>query len=417
MIEEYIANNQFQDALDLLNDMDDEMTRYQRLVCLYGLGEYQMAKAEGMLAKAKASNTYYDVVSIYVATLKELEEFEEAINIMVEELSMPYIPYEYEAIFNAAHDELLLAKREANEGMERHNNAFSLDDMENILMKDLPNEDLLYMAIEQMEGINIRRLLPAIRDFLKDENKPSFAKSLLIELMIDQEIDEEMTLVKKGIEYGINPSYAPLVLNQEVGGTILNLLSEGIEDDNPSLYSLCEQFLNFYLYLVYPKYIDDYDYRPIAAAIHYHIASMQYIDIELDDIEYLYNCDKEEILEKANRILLKKGCVEKEFFDSVKNRERMSSTEIGNGIAIPHGSDKYVRETAIVLITLEEPILWRDGMVSVVLYTAVSFEQKDTMKKLLKDLYHLISSEDFIERIQKAATVEEILGVFYGKGL
>lgn len=199
MIEEYIANNQFQDALDLLNDMDDEMTRYQRLVCLYGLGEYQMAKAEGMLAKAKASNTYYDVVSIYVATLKELEEFEEAINIMVEELSMPYIPYEYEAIFNAAHDELLLAKREANEGMERHNNAFSLDDMENILMKDLPNEDLLYMAIEQMEGINIRRLLPAIRNFLKDENKPSFAKSLLIELMIDQEIDEEMTLVKRGL--------------------------------------------------------------------------------------------------------------------------------------------------------------------------------------------------------------------------
>ena len=172
----------------------------------------------------------------------------------------------------------------------------------NILMKDLPNEDLLYMAIEQMEGINIRRLLPAIRNFLKDENKPSFAKSLLIELMIDQEIDEEMTLVKKGIEYGINPSYAPLVLNQEVGGTILNLLSEGIEDDNPSLYSLCEQFLNFYLYLVYPKYIDDYDYRPIAAAIHYHIASMQYIDIELDDIEYLYNCDKEEILEKLNEI-------------------------------------------------------------------------------------------------------------------
>lgn len=99
-----------------------------------------------------------------MAAFKGTREFEEAINIMVEELSMPYIPYEYEAIFNAAHDELL-AKREANEGMERHNNAFSFDDMENILMKDLPNEDLLYMAIEQMEGINIRRLLPAIRNF------------------------------------------------------------------------------------------------------------------------------------------------------------------------------------------------------------------------------------------------------------
>lgn len=302
MIEEYIANGQFQDALDLLTNIDDEMVRYQRLVCLYGLGEYQMAKAEGMVAKVKASNTYYDVISIYVAALKELEEFEEAIDIVVEELSMPYIPYEYETIFNAAHDELLLAKREANEGMERHNNAFSLEDMENILMKDIPNEDLLYMAIEQMEGMNIRRLLPAIRNFLKDDHKPSFAKSLLVELMIDQEIDEEMVLVKNGIEYEINPSYAPLVLNQEVGGAILALLSEGIEDENPSLFSLCEQFLNFYLYLIYPKYIDEYDYRPIAGAIHYHLASMQYIDLELDDVELLYNCNKEEIIEKLNEI-------------------------------------------------------------------------------------------------------------------
>lgn len=302
MIEEYIANNQFQDALDLLTDLDDETVRYQRLVCLYGLGEYHRAKAEGMLAKAKASNTYYDVISIYIASLKELEEFEEAIDIVVEELSMPYIPYEYETVFNAAHDELLLAKREANEGMERHNNAFSLEDMENILMKDILNEDLLYMAIEQMEGINIRRLLPAIRIFLKDSSKPSFAKSLLIELMIDQEIDEDMILIKNGIEYDINPSYAPLVLNQEVGGTILALLSEGIGDENPSLFCLCEQFLNYYLYLIYPKYINEYDYRSLAAAIHYHLASMQYIDLEIDDIEMLYNCDEEEILEKLNEI-------------------------------------------------------------------------------------------------------------------
>ena len=139
---EHIANNQFQDALDLLNDMSDETTRYQRLVCLYGLGEYQQAKAEGMLAKAKATNTYYDVVSIYVATLKELEEYEDAINIMIEELSMPYIPFEYETVFNAAYDELLLAKHEANEGMERYNRAFSIEDMENILSRDQINEDL-----------------------------------------------------------------------------------------------------------------------------------------------------------------------------------------------------------------------------------------------------------------------------------
>ena len=174
--------------------------------------------------------------------------------------------------------------------------------MENILSRDQINEDLLYMAIEQMEGMNIRRLMPVIRNFLKNEQKPAFAKSLLIELMIDQEIDEDLELVKNGINYDINPSFAPLVLNQEVGEGILKLLSEAIEDENPSLFALCEQFLSYYLYLVYPKYIDDYDYRPIAGAIHYHLASMQYIDIEMEDIEFLYNCDKEDVLEKLNEI-------------------------------------------------------------------------------------------------------------------
>ena len=111
-----------------------------------------------------------------------------------------------------------------------------------------------------------------------------------------------MVLVKNGVEYEINPSYAPMVLNQEVGEAILSLLSEVIEDENPSLYNLCFQFLNFYLYLMYPKYIDEFEYRAIAGAIHYYLASMQYIDVELEDMELFYNCDKEEILEKLEEI-------------------------------------------------------------------------------------------------------------------
>lgn len=299
MIEEYIENKQYREALELLTNIEDEATRYLRLVCLYGLQDYKTAKAEVIYAKSSAKETYYDIVAMQVSILKELEEYEEAIEIIVEELSMPYIPYQYESMFNTAYDELLLAKREANEGMEIKNNAFSLDDMDAILSKQETNEDLLYMAIEQMQGINIRRLLPAIRSFLQDNQKPAFAKSLLVELMIDQEIDEEMMIVKNNIEYDINPSYAPMVLNQEAGNVIIELLANGIEDDNPSLFMLCEQFMNFYLYTVYPKYIDEGDFRAIAGAIHFHLATLQYIDIELEEIELLYGCSQEEVLDQV----------------------------------------------------------------------------------------------------------------------
>lgn len=302
MIEEYIESKQYREALELLNDFDDEKTRYLRLVCLYGLQEYFLARDEAQKAVATAKSTYYDVVALYVSILKELEEFEEAINILVEELSMPYIPYQYESMYNAAYDELLLAKREANEGMERTNNAFRIEDMENILLKSNVNEDLLYMVIEQMQGINIRKLLPAIRQFLMGNDNPAFSKSLLVELMIEQEIDEEMVLVKNGVEYDFNPSYASLVLNQEVAQSIITLLSNGIEDENPSLFMLCEQFLSFYLYVIYPRYVDELDYRSIAAAIHYHLATIQYIDTELEDLEILYNCEQEAILEMVNEL-------------------------------------------------------------------------------------------------------------------
>lgn len=140
--------------------------------------------------------------------------------------------------------------------------------------------------------------------------------------------------------------------------------------------------------------------------------------ISSDTILVQQKCkSKEEILKTANDILVKKGCITKDFYQSVLDREKISSTEIGNGIAIPHGLDTFVNHTAIVLITLEEPILWKEDMVRVVFFTAVSFEQKDIMKKLLKDLYHLISANEFMEQISAAKTCEEVLGLLYGKKL
>ena len=54
MIEELIEQGQYDEALSMLEDRNDENVRYLRLVCLVGLGEYQNAKTEGMIAKAMA---------------------------------------------------------------------------------------------------------------------------------------------------------------------------------------------------------------------------------------------------------------------------------------------------------------------------------------------------------------------------
>jgi hypothetical protein len=295
MIEELIQMGEYTQALSLLTDMNDENTRYLRLVCLVGLGEYAKAKAEGAWAKANAKETYYDVVSMYVTTLKELNEFDEAINILIEELSMPYIPYQYEMLFNTAYDEILLEKQEMNYEVESKNQIFSVEEIDQILKKKECNEDLLYMAIDQLQQLNVRMLIPTIREYLVNPYRHFFAKTLLLEIMIDQQVDEDLQIEKFGMIYDMNPTYMPLVLEQPQYSGILKYLENVIESDNPVLLEQCIDYLEYILYAFYPREIYDDEYNVWAAAIHYYVATLQSMDVDLEDLEIWYYCDKNEI--------------------------------------------------------------------------------------------------------------------------
>lgn len=167
MIEELIEEGQYQVALSRLTDMDDEMTRYYRLVCLNALEDYQRCMQEGAVAKMRANNTYYEVTALYLNALKELEEYEQAINILIEELSMPYIPQQYENLFNAVYDEIILMKQEKNYQLENKSTIMSAQEIGRLLDRDEVNDDLIYMALDQLQQLNIRMIMPEVARFLE----------------------------------------------------------------------------------------------------------------------------------------------------------------------------------------------------------------------------------------------------------
>ena len=215
MIEELIEEGQYQVALSRLTDMDDEMTRYYRLVCLNALEDYQRCMQEGAVAKMQANNTYYEVTALYLNALKELEEYEQAINILIEELSMPYIPQQYENLFNAVYDEIILMKQEKNYQLENKSTIMSAQEIGRLLDRDEVNDDFIYMSLDQLQQLNIRMIIPEVGRFLENPYKSSFAKTLIMEILIDQQVDEEFTVVKGDETYYFNGSYSPLVLERE----------------------------------------------------------------------------------------------------------------------------------------------------------------------------------------------------------
>lgn len=294
MIDDLMAAGQYATALEKLVDLSDEDVRLKRLICLNSLGEFEKAKLEGKAAKAVAKETYYDVVGQYIMSLKECEDYEEAINILIEELSMPYIPYEYENAFNTAYDEILLAKQDAAYGNEKKQ-IFSSEEIEVILNKDDVNDDLLYMALDQLQQLNVRILMPSIRQYLENPKKPPFAKTLIMETLIEQQVDEELEVSKFHDYYTFNPSYSPIVLEQMCYNGIGKELVRVLEDENASLLNQCLDYLEYYLYVIYPKDIYEDEYSLVAAALHYYVATLQNIEVDEMDLEIAYNVSMSQV--------------------------------------------------------------------------------------------------------------------------
>lgn len=290
MVEEMIGLGQYREALEFLEDRDDENVRYLRLVCLFGLGEFQAGLEEAKAAKMLASQSYYDVLSYYIGFLKECELYEEAVNTLVEELSMPYIPYEYESRLNDLYDEILLLKQEASVVYEHKQRIISDQELELYLEKGL-SEEVAMLALEQLSSSNIRHFLPMVKTFLKNPNRPSLEKSLLLEILKEQEVDEYLEIHKRGHLIETNPLYLESVVESLVYESVGGLLEKVIEPENPSLFAMCIEFLEFYLYDWYPMLEVIEDYEALAAAIHYYVAMLSGIEEDDEDLCYRYGAE------------------------------------------------------------------------------------------------------------------------------
>lgn len=127
---------------------------------------------------------------------------------------------------------------------------------------------------------------------------------------------------------------------------------------------------------------------------------------------------KEEALKELTELLHKTGALnDKEgFLEDVLNRESISTTGIGNGIAIPHGKSANVLETTVAIGRTAIPLEWEsldDKPVHFIVLLAVNEEDKTGVHvKLLSQMARKLASEDTCKRLLKAATAEEIADIF-----
>lgn len=138
------------------------------------------------------------------------------------------------------------------------------------------------------------------------------------------------------------------------------------------------------------------------------------------DEKLLFDCKDDlsfkEIIRKYGQILLDKGYANEGFIENVIAREKLSSTNIGRGIAIPHAEEQYVNESKVCVVRLNNPIRLGTTKVDLIFILCLKFGDIKVTKKFFKGFYQVINDDEIVKQIKKVENKDKIKSLFINGG-
>ncbi len=122
---------------------------------------------------------------------------------------------------------------------------------------------------------------------------------------------------------------------------------------------------------------------------------------------------KEEAIKLAGKILVNNRYVEETYIERMLEREELTSTYMGNYIAIPHGTEeakKDVRQSGICVIQIPDGVDFGNGNIVKVMFGIAGKDNEHL--DILSNIAIVCSEEENVHRIIECKTEEDILSMF-----
>ena len=126
--------------------------------------------------------------------------------------------------------------------------------------------------------------------------------------------------------------------------------------------------------------------------------------------------DKQQAIEMAASALVQADNVENGYLQGMLARELQTSTFLGNGIAIPHGTldtRSMVKKTGVQVFQFPQGIEWGEGNIAYVVIGIAA--RSDEHLSLLRQLTRVLSDEDTAEKLAKITDVAEFRAILMGE--
>lgn len=208
----------------------------------------------------------------------------EALKIIEEELSMIYIPKEFE-------EKLLEFKTDLVE--TALNKKISDEEIEEYLLKD---EYFQLLAIKELENRNIRQYMDLVQDIFENVES-NLVKISLLEICINQQVSDEIKIIKDGLEIYVVPAACNLPQDSDGYEVCIEYLKEWLESENPTLYNLCKQAALKETYLHMPFEIEVEEAKSMAYSIVMYVSELMGCKDSIKNTLYEKNTSQNESFE------------------------------------------------------------------------------------------------------------------------
>lgn len=126
--------------------------------------------------------------------------------------------------------------------------------------------------------------------------------------------------------------------------------------------------------------------------------------------------NKEEAIRQIAGALVSAGNVADGYVNGMLAREQQTSTFLGNGIAIPHGTTDtrdQVLKTGVQVYQFPQGVTWGEGQTA---YVAIGIAaSSDEHLGLLRQLTHVLSDDSVAEQLRTVTTAEELRALLMGE--
>ncbi|MBE2894461.1 fused PTS fructose transporter subunit IIA/HPr protein [Spirabiliibacterium falconis] len=139
-------------------------------------------------------------------------------------------------------------------------------------------------------------------------------------------------------------------------------------------------------------------------------------ELPIDNIHLAEQVDnKTQAIEKVAMWLARAGYVKEGYAQGMLAREQQTSTFLGNGIAIPHGTlatRDLVQQTGVQILQIPQGVDWGEGNTAYVVIGIAA--RSDEHLALLRQLTHVLSDESTAEKLAQVQDVETFRALLMG---